>query len=76
MSEKSPTVRTAAQMKTPGRQAFAGRALPSVGAAPLPAFPASAQAPLRSLCVRPADAAYLAAARRSGAKVKSFGKSL
>jgi hypothetical protein len=31
----------------------------SVAAAPLPAFPAGAQIPLRSLYVRPADAAYL-----------------
>ena len=31
----------------------------SVAAAPLPAFPAGAQAPLRSLYIRPGDAAYL-----------------
>ncbi len=31
----------------------------SVAAAPLPAFPATAQAPLRSLYVRPGDSAYL-----------------
>src|SRR6201996_7840563 len=31
----------------------------SVAAAPLPAFPASATAPLRSLYVRPGDSAYL-----------------
>jgi hypothetical protein len=31
----------------------------SIAAAPLPAFPAGAQAPLRSLYVRPGDAAYL-----------------
>ena len=31
----------------------------SVAAAPLPAFPAGAQAPLRSLYIRPGDSAYL-----------------
>ena len=31
----------------------------SVAAVPLPAFPAGAQAPLRSLYIRPGDASYL-----------------
>jgi hypothetical protein len=40
---------------TPGQIGFPT----SVAAAPLPAFPAGAQAPLRSLYVRPGDSAYL-----------------
>jgi hypothetical protein len=40
---------------TPGQVGFPV----SVAAAPLPAFPAGAQAPLRSLYVRPGDSAYL-----------------
>ena len=40
---------------TPGQVGFPT----SVAAAPLPAFPAGAQAPLRSLYVRPGDSSYL-----------------
>ena len=40
---------------TPGQIGFPT----SIAAVPLPAFPAGAQAPLRSLYVRPGDAAYL-----------------
>ena len=39
---------------TPGQIGFPT----SVAAAPLPAFPAGAQAPLRSLYIRPGDASY------------------